>query len=99
MTSRDGYQWTATTGLRQGVPSIGVISPPTNVLSTTEDWDVVVVGAGYSGLTASRDACLAGTPFLYRVLIDRRVDCEHYHRTQGTSHRGARSYWRSLLVV
>ncbi|GMG47930.1 unnamed protein product [Aspergillus oryzae var. brunneus] len=60
MTSRDGYQWTATTGLRQGVPSIGVISPPTNVLSTTEDWDVVVVGAGYSGLTASRDACLAG---------------------------------------
>lgn len=67
MTSRDGYQWTATTGLRQGVPSISVISPSTNVLSTTEDWDVIVVGAGYSGLTASRDVCLAGTPPLLSV--------------------------------
>ncbi|KAB8224373.1 hypothetical protein BDV33DRAFT_188338 [Aspergillus novoparasiticus] len=71
MTSRDGYQWTATTGLRQGVPSIGVISPPTNVLSTTEDWDVVVVGAGYSGLTASRDACLAGLKVLLIEARDR----------------------------
>lgn len=60
MTSRDGFQWTPETGLVQGVPSIGVISPPTNITSEPGQFDVIVVGAGYSGLTASRDACLAG---------------------------------------
>lgn len=60
MTSRDGFQWTTETGLQQGVPSIGVISPPTNVTSTEQPWDVIVVGGGYSGLTATRDATVAG---------------------------------------
>lgn len=60
MTSRDGFQWTAETGLAQGVPSIGVISPPTNIASASTPWDVIIVGAGYSGLTACRDACVAG---------------------------------------
>jgi NADPH-dependent 2,4-dienoyl-CoA reductase/sulfur reductase-like enzyme len=60
MTSRDGFQWTPEEGLAQGVPSIGVISPPTNVTSASEPWDVIVVGGGYSGLTATRDLCVAG---------------------------------------
>lgn len=60
MTSRDGFQWTAETGLVQGVPSIGVISSQTNIVSAQEPWDVIVVGGGYSGLSAIRDACLAG---------------------------------------
>lgn len=60
MTSRDGFQWTPEEGLAQGVPSIGVISPPTNVTSASKSWDVIVVGAGYSGLTATRDLCIAG---------------------------------------
>lgn len=60
MTSADGFQWNAATGLTQGVPSIGVVSPHTNVKSAENLWDVIVVGAGYAGLTASRDACLAG---------------------------------------
>ena len=60
MTSRDGFHWTPKEGLAQGVPSIGVISPPTNLASHSKPWDVIVVGAGYSGLTATRDLCLAG---------------------------------------
>lgn len=60
MTSRDGFQWTAETGLVQGVPSIGVISPQSNITSAQEPWDVIVVGGGYSGLSAIRDASLAG---------------------------------------
>lgn len=59
MTSRDGFQWTAETGLVQGVPSIGVISPQTNIASAQEPWDVIVVGGGYSGLSTIRDASLA----------------------------------------
>lgn len=59
MSSRDGFQWTPETGLVQGVPSIGVISPSTNV-TTNQSWDVIVVGGGYSGLTSLRDATVAG---------------------------------------
>jgi NADPH-dependent 2,4-dienoyl-CoA reductase/sulfur reductase-like enzyme len=60
MTSRDGFQWTPEEGLVQGVPSIGLISPPTNLTSTSGPWDVIVVGGGYTGLTATRDLCVAG---------------------------------------
>lgn len=62
MTSKDGYSWTKAQGLRAGVPSIGVIEPPSNVKSTDTVYDVIVVGAGYCGLTAARDASLAGNP-------------------------------------
>ena len=63
MTSRDGFQWTPETGLTRGVPSLGVISPPTNIKDANKDgpWDVIVIGGGYCGLTATRDLTLAGT--------------------------------------
>ncbi|KAJ5390796.1 uncharacterized protein N7496_001864 [Penicillium cataractarum] len=71
MTSRDGFQWTPEEGLAQGVPSIGVISPPTNITSGAKPWDVIVVGAGYSGLTATRDLCVAGLRVLLVEARDR----------------------------
>lgn len=64
MTSRDGYCWTKSTGLKQGVPSIGVISPPTNVSSSETKYDVIVIGAGYCGLTAARNAAIEGLKVL-----------------------------------
>jgi NADPH-dependent 2,4-dienoyl-CoA reductase/sulfur reductase-like enzyme len=60
MTSKDGYCWTESSGLKAGIPSIGVIQPPTNFKDGNQTYDVIVVGAGYTGLTASRDAALAG---------------------------------------
>lgn len=61
MTSRDGFQWTKDGGLVQGVPSLGVIEPSTNIDSNSPTkFDVIVVGAGYAGLTAVRDATVAG---------------------------------------
>lgn len=58
--SRDGWEWTEQQGLRQGVPSISVIHPPSNVSSANVVYDAIVVGAGYAGLTALRDTALAG---------------------------------------
>jgi heterodisulfide reductase subunit A-like polyferredoxin len=59
--SRDGYQWTANDGLQQGIPSIGVIQPSSNLRATEELFDVLVIGAGYSGLTAARDMATSGS--------------------------------------
>lgn len=58
--SRDGWEWTEEQGLRQGVPSIGAIYPPSNLSTTDVVFDVIVAGVGYTGLTAARDAVLAG---------------------------------------
>jgi hypothetical protein len=63
MTSSDGYQWTESTGLVKGVPSIGVIQPSTNIQDEQAIYDVIVVGAGYCGLTAARDAALSGLSY------------------------------------
>jgi NADPH-dependent 2,4-dienoyl-CoA reductase/sulfur reductase-like enzyme len=63
MASRDGFSWTEKDGLKAGVPCIGAIQPPSNLTKTSADtvYDVIVVGAGYCGLTAARDAAVAGT--------------------------------------
>ncbi|KAG9662731.1 monoamine oxidase N, partial [Aureobasidium melanogenum] len=71
MTSRDGYQWTESSGLIKGVPSIGVIQPPTNIRDKQAIYDVIVVGAGYCGLTAARDAALSGLRVLLLEARDR----------------------------
>lgn len=42
------------------MPSIGVIQPAQNLSSHKDTYDVIVIGGGYSGLTATRDATLAG---------------------------------------
>ncbi|KAJ4302960.1 hypothetical protein N0V90_001851 [Kalmusia sp. IMI 367209] len=65
MTSRDGYCWTKKEGLKAGVPTIGLISPPSNITNSNLSYDVVVIGAGYCGLTAARNAALEGL----RVLL------------------------------
>lgn len=60
MTSRDGYTWTPSAGLTAGVPSLGVIDPPTNISNSEALYDIIVVGAGYCGLTAARNAAVEG---------------------------------------
>ncbi|KAI5196315.1 hypothetical protein AUEXF2481DRAFT_33866 [Aureobasidium subglaciale EXF-2481] len=71
MTSRDGYQWTEKSGLIKGVPSLGVIQPPTNIKDEQAVYDVIVIGAGYCGLTAARDAALSGLKVLLLEARDR----------------------------
>ena len=60
MNSKDGFEWTEREGLRQGVPSIGLILPASNLSSSADVFDVIVIGAGYAALTAARDATTSG---------------------------------------
>ncbi|KAH7145922.1 hypothetical protein B0J13DRAFT_331771 [Dactylonectria estremocensis] len=55
----EGHQWTPQAGFLSGIPSIGVIKPASNRPSNKVH-DVLVIGAGYAGLTALRDLAVAG---------------------------------------
>lgn len=69
--TRDGHQWTEQAGLESGIPCIGVIQPPTNIRVTQETYDVAVIGAGYTGLTAARDLAISGHKVLLLEARDR----------------------------
>ncbi|OOQ91760.1 Monoamine oxidase N [Penicillium brasilianum] len=68
--SRDGYQWTKATGLVQGVPTLGLIQPPTH-FTRGKNYDVIVIGGGYAGITTCRDLTLAGNNVLLVEARDR----------------------------
>ena len=59
MTTKDGFSWDAETGLKSGLPCSGVLEAYEASNSSTS-YDVIVIGAGFSGLVASRDLALRG---------------------------------------
>jgi len=63
--TRDGFQWTEDAGIQFGIPCIGLIQPPSQTQSPENVYDVIVIGAGYTGLTAARDLTTMG----HRVLL------------------------------
>ena len=64
MASRtlDGYSWTLSEGLqRGGFVCEGVINPSQRLTAPAQHiYDVVIIGGGYSGLSAARDLTSAG---------------------------------------
>ncbi|CAG9992135.1 unnamed protein product [Clonostachys byssicola] len=68
--SRDGWQWTPQTGLKAGVPTVGVIQPPSTAVKGTV-YDVAIIGAGYTGITAARDLTTTGHKTLLIEARDR----------------------------
>ncbi|KAL5341774.1 hypothetical protein BJX70DRAFT_386512 [Aspergillus crustosus] len=71
--TRDGfYLEHETATFKQGFDCAGVISPLSNIARTEpHQYDVIVVGAGYAGLTACRDLCIAGFSALLLEARDR----------------------------
>ncbi|KAK1763316.1 hypothetical protein QBC33DRAFT_549916 [Phialemonium atrogriseum] len=51
----DGYAWDRQAGVRPGLESDAVVTPPRSVRTATKVYDAIVVGAGYAGLAAARD--------------------------------------------
>ncbi len=59
MSTHEGYEWTKSKGLRTGLPCEGVLEvPPSDDVAS--HYDVIVIGAGFAGLIASRDLALRG---------------------------------------
>lgn len=59
--SKDGFEWTPTNGFSEGVPTVGVVTPDSwNSSEPDEIYDVIVLGAGFAGLVASRDLATQG---------------------------------------
>lgn len=72
--SKDGFTWTPSAGRKEGLPSIGVVEPSTHSAQPQGDiHDVIVIGAGYAGLVASRDLATQGRLFGRRS-VPRRHD-------------------------
>lgn len=66
--TREGFQWTPTSGLQQGLPCEGVIQPPEMIQKPGQVFDVLVIGAGYTGLTAARDLTATGASSVHFCL-------------------------------
>ncbi|KAM0425582.1 hypothetical protein ACHAPT_009113 [Fusarium lateritium] len=65
MTTREGFLY-ADKAFHQGLSCTSAITPRRNIPASVSDvFDVVVLGAGYAGLTACRDLTLSG----YNVLL------------------------------
>lgn len=69
--SSDGYHWTEHEGLSAGLPSPGVIKPESKIDPMKHAYDVIVIGAGYAGLTAARNAVRSGLSVLLLEARDR----------------------------
>lgn len=70
MATREGYLCKRNGAFQQGLQCSATIRPRTNIPASNSDiFDVVVLGAGYAGLTACRDLSVAGTCNTHRASL------------------------------
>ena len=61
MSTSEGFCWTPEDGLKAGLPSTSVIGREQYFADgSKDDFDVIVLGAGYTGLVAARDLATQG---------------------------------------
>lgn len=82
--SSDGFTWTPSGGVSSGLPTTGVVVPPTHSIQPNVDaYDVIVIGSGYAGLVASRDLATQGE-FTFSFCI--QIASLTKSRQENTSH-------------
>lgn len=95
MTTRDGFYFdNKTSKLHSGLKCKGAVDPTSNTANTTNEFDVIVIGAGYAGLTACRDLCVAGK---CDVLSTRTNPYARIDRIQCPAHRSqGQNRWQDI---
>lgn len=96
METREGFYYGSDRAVHQGLECPGVVIPRRNTTSPVEEpFDVIVVGAGYAGLTSCRDLCSSGMfdddshrPVEVEKLVDQDFGCCSSRRGIGSA--GAR---------
>ncbi|KAF7540461.1 hypothetical protein G7054_g1361 [Neopestalotiopsis clavispora] len=63
-TTNDGYEFTREGGLRKGLATVAAIQPQESNADASIEYDVIVIGAGYTGLSAIRDLTKGGKKVL-----------------------------------
>ncbi|KAH7010206.1 amine oxidase [Ilyonectria destructans] len=72
VNSSEGFTWTPTGGISHGLPTIGVVVPPSRAIQPqTATYDAIVIGSGYAGLVAARDLATQGKKTLLIEARDR----------------------------
>ena len=102
--TREGYQWTESDGLQQGIPTVAAISPSTSNQGSNESYDAIVIGAGYAGLTAARDLTLARLNVMVLEARDRiggrtwtsQIDGHNFEIGGTYVHWAQPNFWREI---
>lgn len=57
----EGHEYEVGDGISHGLPCDGAITPASNMAQgASKTFDAIIIGAGFTGLTAARDLTLAG---------------------------------------
>uniref|UniRef100_L2GIL9 Amine oxidase n=1 Tax=Colletotrichum fructicola (strain Nara gc5) TaxID=1213859 RepID=L2GIL9_COLFN len=98
--SRDGFVWTPQSGFSYGLRTPAVVSStPHGELS--DKYDVIVIGAGFAGLSAARDLAFAGKSVLLVEARDRiggRTWTAHSERGESYEMGGTWIHWQQPHV-
>lgn len=102
--SQEGYEWTDKDGLKHGLPTLGAIRPASKIQGRDDVYDVIVIGAGYAGLTAVRDLTLSGLKVLLLEARDRiggrtftaTIDGHHFEMGGTYVHWTQPNVWKEI---
>ncbi|KWU44737.1 amine oxidase [Rhodotorula sp. JG-1b] len=104
--TKEGFTYSPAAGLKRGVVTEGAIRPLQSLSAKADSkpFDVIVIGAGYTGLSAARDLTLAGRSVLLLDARDRiggrtwtsQIDGEKFEMGGTWIHWSMGYVWREI---